>query len=114
MADENPTDGKRAVPVALPAALVRRLRNNLEACLEGVRGDLLGPHTRPNSERSRREAKAYERLLAGLRHGAVIVPDEEARKAIKAMADAADEHFEYAAAVAEHDALHGLLALLTV
>ena len=114
MAKQNPTDGKRAVPIDLPPALIRRLRNNLEVCLEGVRSDLQTPEKMPNPEKARREAKAYERLLAGLRDGAVLVPDEGARKAITVMAGAADEHFDYEEATAEHDALHGLLALLTM
>jgi hypothetical protein len=113
MAIENPTGGDRAVPIALPTAHVTILRGTFASCLEGVRLDLTTPDRMPNPDKARREADAYERLLAGLERGEVVVPDQAAREAVEVIATAADRENNYAEVVAEHDALHGLLARLT-
>jgi hypothetical protein len=113
MATKNPTRGKRAVPIDLPSEHLAILLDGIDACLEGVLGDLETPERLRDPARSRREANAYERLLAGLERGVVVVPDETARQAIHAMAVASDETDNYAEVVANHDALYGLLGQLT-
>jgi hypothetical protein len=112
MADENPTGGRRAVPLGLPAEHVAIVRLDLEVCLEGVEGDLEMPERMPNPEKARREAEAYKRLLAGLDRGEIVLPDEIARETLKERVVAVDNATEYARVVVEHDALHGLLAVL--
>jgi hypothetical protein len=112
MANENPKGARRAVPHDLSAQHVAILRGHFAACLEGAEGDLETPERLRNPDKLRSDADAYKRLLAALKRGDVLIPDEAARVAVKEMAVAADEATDYAAVVAEHDALHGLLALL--
>ena len=77
---------------------------------ERSKGGLAHGRTRA---RARREADAFERLLAGLDRGEIVIPDEGAREAVEAMATAADQENNYAKVVAEHEALFGLLARLS-
>jgi len=57
------------------------------------------------------EDTAYATLLVALdRHW--IVPDAELRAALSRLAESVDHDNEYARVVAEHDALHDLLAQL--
>lgn len=112
MADENPMGGRQAVPLDLPADHLLILRDALADCLEGVQGDLETPGGLKDADQARREADAYQRLLASLVRGEVLVPDEAARAAIEAIAVGDDRASEYAEVVANHDALHGLLGLL--
>jgi hypothetical protein len=112
MADRNPTSGRQAVPIDLPAELVTILRDDLGDWLNGVRLDLQTPEKLRNPDRSRREAAVYERLLAGLDRGEILIPDEEARAAIEAAAKGQDDESNYAEITAIHDAHYGLLALL--
>jgi hypothetical protein len=112
MADQNPMGGGAIVSLDLPDPQVKILRSTLTTCLEGVRGDLETPERLDDPEKARREADAYERLLAGLDRGEIIVPDEPAQEAVEAMATSADEDNNYAEIVAEHVALYELLARL--
>jgi hypothetical protein len=112
MADRNPMGGGRAVALDLRADHVSILRRRLCDCLYGVLGDLSTPGQMLDSAKARREADAYQRLLAGLRQGEVLVPDQAAREAVAVLATAADEANDYARALAEHEALNGLLARL--
>jgi hypothetical protein len=105
--------GRRFVPLELSPLDIAILRETLALCLEGVRGDLEIPERMPNPQRAGREAKAYERLLSGLERGRIVVPDQEAREAVAAIATATDRENEYDVVVAKHDALHGLLERLT-
>jgi hypothetical protein len=114
MADQNPMGGGRSVPLELPTRHISILKRTLGDSLEGVRGDLERPEAMLDPERARREAEAYWRLLTGLNSGRIVVPDEDAREAVAAIAVASDRENEYEAVVAEHDALHGLLGYLTV
>jgi hypothetical protein len=66
-----------------------------------------------NPDLTRQEADAFERLLSGVASGRVLVPDETARAVIEAAANAYDDASEYAEMVANHNALHGLLAALS-
>jgi hypothetical protein len=100
------------VPLDLPAEQIAILRGDLSDWLGGVRLDLETPEKLQEPDRSRREAEVYERLLAGLDRGEILVPDEEARAAIEAAAKANDEEFNYVELSATHDAHHGLLTLL--
>jgi hypothetical protein len=112
MAEKNPTGGERTVPLDLPADHLLILRNTLTDCLDGVRGDLETPEAVKDPEQAREEADAYQRLLAGLARGEILVPDAAALSAVKKIAVGDDEASKYAEIVANHDALHGLLSLL--
>jgi hypothetical protein len=114
MAGSNPTDGKQVVPLDLPPSQVEILCGLLDDWWEGARSDLAHPKGVKNPDLTRREAEAFERLLPDVEKGEVLVPDETARAAIEAAAKAYDEESDYAEVVAHHDALHGLLAVLTV
>jgi len=114
MAENNPTDGRRVVPFDLRPSQVTTLRKLLGDWLVDVGSDLTHPEKMRNPDLARQDAEAFERLLSGLASGRVLVPDEMARAAIEAAANAYDEASEYVEVVANHDALHGLLAALTV
>jgi hypothetical protein len=112
MADSNPTGERSAIALTLPKAHSTFLRRSIAACLEGVEGDLtlLGDE-HPRLEGARRDADAYRRLLTGLGAGE-IVPDADLLHVVAEMAQETDESNDYSDVVNEHDALHGLLALL--
>ena len=111
MATDNPTGSGSAVPLKLPAHHVNFLRGALDACREGVEGDLasFGPH--PHRERVRREADAYGRLLKALESRA-IVPDDDVVGVVAKLAEQTDASNDYEQVVLEHRALCGLLGLL--
>jgi hypothetical protein len=113
MAGKNPTDGSRAVPLDLPPSQITILRGWLTDWLEDARSDLSHPEGVKNPDLTRQEADAFERLLSGVASGRVLVPDETARAVIEAAANAYDDASEYAEMVANHNALHGLLAALS-
>jgi hypothetical protein len=113
MSCENPMGGGHAVALNLPAEHIAILRVRLTDWLTGLLDDLEAPERLRNPERSRREADSYQRLLAGLERGEVFVPDEEARAALQRATEAYDRESGYAGIVVNHDAMHGLLALLT-
>jgi hypothetical protein len=73
----------------------------------------MAPRLVPDPDKAHREADAFERLLAGLDRGEMVVPDEAAREAVQAMATSADQENNYTKVVAEHEALFGLLARLS-
>jgi hypothetical protein len=112
MARKNPTDGERVVSLDLPAEHIPILRARLTNWLGGVREDLQVPERLENPDAARLEAQAYERLLVGLTTGQICVPDEEAQAALVTAAGAYDEGSNHAEIAANHDALHGLLAVL--
>ncbi|HKI85352.1 MAG TPA: hypothetical protein VKA53_01280 [Thermoanaerobaculia bacterium] len=114
MAETNPTDGRRAVPLDLPPSQVEILCGLLDDWREDARRDLAHPKGIKNPDLTQREAEAFERLLLCIEQGEVLVPDQTARAAIEVAARAYDEASDYAEVVAHHDALHGLLAALTV
>jgi hypothetical protein len=109
MANSNPTDGGKVVPLDLTDSQITILRETLATCLGGVRGDLKAPDNGVNLVRASQEADVYERLLRSLDWGELVVPDEAARAAIEVMAIASDEESNYAEVIANHDALFGLL-----
>ena len=113
MAGSNPTDGRQAVPLDLPPSQVGILCGLLDDWREDARSDLAHPKGVKNADLTRQEADAFERLLPSVEKGEVFVPDETARAAIEAAARAYHEASDYAEIVAHHDALHGLLAVLT-
>ncbi len=114
MAAQNPTSGRRAVPIDLPPDHLAILQSNLSNCnwLAGIREDLEKPERMSDPERARREADAFERLLAGLDQEKILVPDEDARSAIESVAKGHDRANNNVEIATTHDAHHGLLALL--
>ena len=111
MADQNPTGSGAAVALELPADHVRFLRGVFEKARAGI-GDELEefPH-QLDPKRLEREHIAYGRLLTALDE-LVIVPDREVRDLLSGLAEIIDTGNEYSRVVAEHEALHGLLAQL--
>jgi len=91
MANENPMGGRRTVPLDLPALHIAILRDSLADCLEGAERELETPDELRDPDKTRNDAEAYKRLLAGLDRGEVVIPDDVACEAVKQMAMAADE-----------------------
>ena len=112
MSCSQPTGDLATVPLDLPAPQAKILRGTIASCLEGASLDLRAPDQLPDPDRLQKEANAYKRLLAALDVGAIPLPDEEAREAVAVMVLAIEEDPAYARAIAEHDALFGLLSLL--
>jgi hypothetical protein len=112
MANENPTGGERAVPLDLPPEQITILRGFLSSWLEGVREDLKSPQRLQEPDKARQEAQAYERLLVALTLNQIFLPDAAACVAFEPAVEAYDKENNYAEVEANHDALHGLLALL--
>ncbi len=100
------------MPLDLPAKHIPILRDRLTGWLEGVREDLKTPERMEQPDEACQEAQAYERLLVGLTTGQIFLPDEAARAAIEIAATGYDEGSNYAEIAANHNALHGLLAVL--
>ena len=75
-------------------------------------GDLKRREKLPDTEKAKREAAAFGRLLVALDVGTISLPDEEAREAVEAMDLSIEGDANYARVIVEHDALFGLLSLL--
>ena len=112
MAKTDPTGSGHTVALHLDPLHAAILRDAFTSCLEGLHGDLETPDRLRAPDRSRREAGAYERLLAALDGGALVIPDSPARQVVLTSAASWDEANEYERVVAEHDALHSLLSQL--
>lgn len=112
MADENPMGRGAAVALDLPADQVRFLRGTFESAQEGVRDELREhPDQLEDPARLRREDAAYGRLLTALDE-CVIAPDAEVRAVVRDLAQMIDQGNEHGRVVFEHEAFHGLLAVL--
>jgi len=93
----------------LPTPQLARLRQVFTFCLEGVREDLEVPGRLSDPAKARRDADAYEHLLAAL-DGGRVVPNPDLTRAVAEVAASVDANNEYERVVAEHAALTGLLA----
>lgn len=111
MADQNPTGSGAAVALELPADHVRFLRGVFDKARAGVKDELEEFPDQLDPKRLEREHIAYGRLLTALDE-LVIVPDREVRDLLSDLAGIIDTGNEYSRVVAEHEALHGLLAQL--
>lgn len=113
MADQNPTGRGLAVALKLPADHVRFLRETFKLAHAGVR-DELGeyPKRLRDPDHLRREFAAYGRLLTALDE-LVVVPDADVLAVLADLSAVIDASNEYSRVVAEHEALHGLLAQLS-
>lgn len=110
MANQNPTDDGPAVALTISADQARILRPLLEMVRDGVRDELANyPDRLREPQRLRREEDVYGRLLAAL-DGSSVIPDPELVAVLAELATVIDASNEYCRVVAEHDALHGLLA----
>jgi hypothetical protein len=96
----------------LPPGHIGILKGILASCLEGLLRDLQRAERLPDAYATRRESAACTRLLSGLDRGVIAGPDEDACETLRQLLVTADEANGYAIAVAEHDALHGLLVRL--
>lgn len=112
MANENPMDGARPVPLDLPAKHIPVLRACLTDWLHGVREDLKTPERLRQANKARQEAQAFERLLIALATGQIVLPDETAREAVAVATADDDAASNYEEIAANHDALHALLGVL--
>jgi hypothetical protein len=97
-------------PVDLPAAHVGILKGIFTSCLQGLERDLRFGRRLRHPDQASRECSVFERLLSWLNQGFALGPDEAAYAVLRRLAAAADDANGYAAVVAEHDALHGLMA----
>lgn len=112
MSSQNPKGPHGSVGLGICAFHADFLRETFEGARAGVCAELREyPDQVSDPELLRREAAAYSRLLAAIEKRA-IVPDAEVREVVADLARAVDRENEYARVVAEHDALHGLLAQL--
>jgi hypothetical protein len=111
MADQNPTGSGAAVALELPADHVRFLRGTFEKARAGVKDELEEFPDQLDPERLQREEAVYARLLAALDE-LVIVPDQDVLGVLGDLAAIIDQGNEHRRVVAEHGALHGLLAQL--
>lgn len=112
MANENPMDGARPMPLDLAAKHIPTLRSCLNDWLHGVQEDLKAPERLQHPDKAQQEAEAFERLLVALATGQIVLPDETARAAVEAAAADHDEESNYREVAANHDALHALLGVL--
>jgi hypothetical protein len=113
MPDTNPTGDGSLVTLALPPEQVSFLRDEMTGWLGSLRRDLATPERLEDAERCQREAQAVERLLVGMTTGQLFVPDEEAEAFLRAALESHDKENGYTEVVAAHDAMHGLLTVLT-
>lgn len=112
MAENDPT--RESAPVSLD--LEHRDREFLQEVLtmarDGVRDELSEHGQQVHSpERLRREQAALERLLTGVEQSRIL-PDPDAIAVLHELADIIDSSNDYRRVVAEHGALHGLIATL--
>jgi len=106
---------KTAVPVALKIGRRDRrfLKELFEMARDGVSEELRTHERRvSNPVRLRRELAAYDRLLQGLDRRQ-LDPHPDLIAVLGELAEVVDESNDYRRVVAEHDALHGLIASLT-
>lgn len=112
MANENPMDRARPVPLDLPAKHIPVLRACLTGWLHGAREDLKAPERLRQPDKARQEAQAFERLLIALTTRQIVLPDEAARAAVEVATADDDAASNYKEIAANHDALHALLGAL--
>jgi hypothetical protein len=108
MADQNPTGRGAAVALDLPVDHVHFLRGVFEKARDGINDELEEFPDQLDPKRLHREHAAYGRLLTALDE-LVIVPDHDVCDVVGDLAKVIDQGNEYERAVAEHEALHGLL-----
>lgn len=112
MSCPNPTHDPQVVPVDLPDPHLTILRGHLADCIVGVSEDLKKPERLSDVDGTTEDLETYQRLLRSVKEKVLLVPDESARLALVAIAASNDRESKYREVVAQHDALHGLLALL--
>jgi hypothetical protein len=108
MADQNPTGRGAAVALDLPVDHVRFLRGVFEKARDGISDELEEFPDQLDPKRLHREHAVYGRLLTALDE-LVIVPDHDVCDVVGDLAGVIDRGNEYKRAVAEHEAIHGLL-----
>jgi hypothetical protein len=112
MADENPTGRGAAVALDIPVDQARFLSSTFRSARAALHDELREyPEQLKDPARLRREEAAYGRLLVAL-DKRFIVPDADVRFVLSDLAQVIDDDNEYSRVVAEHEALHGLLAKL--
>lgn len=113
MANENPTDGHPAATLTIPAGNVSFLRPVIAAARDGLQEDLdrFAGQLREPASQLRAEIAAYGQLLHAL-DGGPITLNKKLRDTLARFAETIDDENEYARVVAEHEAIHGLLAQL--
>lgn len=112
MATPNPTAGGSAVPFTFPERLGDFLRHRLPLYRAGIESELARSDlSQASREQMERESDAFERLLRGIREGA-IVPDAVMIRVASELAEKIDANNAFAQAQLEHRALCSLLAQL--
>ena len=113
MSCANPTGGGHAVALEIPAGNLPFLRRVIGAARAGLRDDLDRHGDQLQQPRSKLllEDAAYAELLVALDRR-WIVPDDEVRATLSRLGESVDRDNQYPRVLAEHEALHGLLAQL--
>jgi len=111
MATQNPTGGGASITLSIRPCDGAFVRKVLTAARDGLRDELdrFADQLREPTSRLLGEEAAYGQLLDGL-DGIPVFPDAAMYEAVAGLARAIDNDNEYSRVVAEHDALHGLLA----
>ncbi len=111
MAGSDPTQAPRLVQVDIPPSDRVFLEELITMSRDGVREELadsLAGCSAPGE--LRREGRAHERLLAGLKNG-TLESDADVRAVLAALSEVVDASNEYARVVFEHRALRRLIGI---
>lgn len=104
---DTPAQGGQ-VPLKIPPEDVGLLRGWFAACADGRRADAEKEPDSDANPRRLEEAEAFDQLGAAL-STYTLTPTKAIREALCGLATAVDATNDYATAVREHDAAHGLL-----
>lgn len=104
----------RCIPLdGIPADQRRLLRDIFDAALDAATEAVERSAGDPGPDGALVRAAIYRRLLGAVDMGEIEVPDEQARVVVEEIVIAIDAENQYPLVVAEHDALHNLLGLLS-
>jgi len=109
MSCSNPTGRGFAVPLRTPERHRGFLLETFSLGRAVIAESLARPETPAEPPRKHREADAYNRLIAAIREGSIVVPDPDVRRVVELLLEANDHETDYGRVVAEHAALVGLL-----
>ncbi|HET7589265.1 MAG TPA: hypothetical protein VFK14_03630 [Solirubrobacterales bacterium] len=109
MSCPNPTGRGFAVPLRTPERHRGFLLETFSLGRAVIAESLARPKTLADLPRKQREADVYDRLIAAIREGSIIVPDPDVRRVVELLLEVNDHEADYGRVVAEHAALVGLL-----
>lgn len=110
MAENDPTKDQTTIRFDLSRNYREFLKEVFTMARDGADEELREHGRRlQDPDRLRREQAAYERLLAAL-DGRLVEPDPELLAVLQELVEVVDESNEYRRVVAEHEALHAMIA----